>query len=199
MEIRIMSLSLDRAAIDAFYAREGIRLDTSITYLAGVYEDETLLALGGIAGNAIRSLAVSDMSRGEGLLPMLVTHLYQKLRDEGVPNVFVVTKPKYAPLFSSLCFLRTCAHYGRGSAGKPSRRAVLLFRCAAESRSRYHHECRPVHKRASVSCGNRRKTLRSLACTRAVQGCGARPRRRPFSVGAGGLFAPSQRVCCTGW
>lgn len=104
MEIRMMSLSLDRAAIDAFYAREGIRLDTSITYLAGVYEDETLLALGGIAGNAIRSLAVSDMSRGEGLLPMLVTHLYQKLRDEGVPNVFVVTKPKYAPLFSSLCF-----------------------------------------------------------------------------------------------
>lgn len=104
MEIRTVSLSLDRAVIDAFYGRAGIRLDTSVTYLAGVYEGDGLLALGGIAGNAIRSLAVDDAARGEGLLPVLVSHLYQKLRDEGVPNVFVVTKPKYASLFSSLCF-----------------------------------------------------------------------------------------------
>lgn len=104
MEIRAMSLSLDRAAIDGLYARANIRLDTAVTYLAGVYEGDALLALGGVAGNAIRSLAVDDASRGEGLLPMLVSHLYQKLRDEGAENVFVVTKPKYAPLFSSLCF-----------------------------------------------------------------------------------------------
>ena len=104
MEIRTLDLIRDRAAIDAFYARAGIRLDAGITYLCGAFESETPLALGGVAGDAIRSLAVADSSQGEGLLPMLVTHLYQKLKSEGLDNVFIVTKPAYAPLFASLCF-----------------------------------------------------------------------------------------------
>lgn len=104
MEIRSVSLKDDRAAIDAFYARAGIRLDAAVDSLCGAYEDETLLALGGTAGNAIRSLAVDPSVRGEGLLPLLVTHLYKKLKNEGEQNVFVVTKPEYAPLFASLCF-----------------------------------------------------------------------------------------------
>ena len=104
MEIRSLSLKHDAARIDAFYARVGIRLDRGVSAVYGVFEGETLLALGGIAGNAIRSLAVDENRQGEGILPLLVTHLYQTLRDAGVSNVFVVTKPAYAPLFSSLCF-----------------------------------------------------------------------------------------------
>ncbi len=104
MEIRSLSLLRDKAEIDLFYARAGIRLDRSVTALYGVFEEETLLALGGIAGNAIRSLAVEESRQGEGILPFLITHLYQTLKDKGVWNVFVVTKPQYAPLFSSLCF-----------------------------------------------------------------------------------------------
>lgn len=104
MEIRTLDLTRDRAAIDAFYSRAGIRLDAGITRLAGVFEDETVLALGGIAGDAIRSLAVASEAQGEGILPMLTTHLYQELKRGGVDNVFVVTKPAYAPLFASLCF-----------------------------------------------------------------------------------------------
>lgn len=104
MEIRSLSLKQDMASIQAFYARAGIRLDRGVTALYGVYEGETLLALGGIAGNAIRSLAVDESRQGEGILPLLVTHLYQSIKERGVSNVFVVTKPEYAPLFSSLCF-----------------------------------------------------------------------------------------------
>ncbi len=104
MEIRSLSLKHDQAVIAAFYAHAGIRLDRAVTALCGAYEDDTLLALGGIAGSAIRSLAVDEMRQGEGILPALVTHLYQTLKDNGVKNVFVVTKPAYAPLFSSLCF-----------------------------------------------------------------------------------------------
>ena len=104
MEIGSLSLKRDSALIDAFYARAGIRLDRAVSALYGVYEGETLLALGGIAGNAIRSLAVDESRQGEGILPLLVTHLYKTLRGNGVSNVFVVTKPAYAPLFSSLCF-----------------------------------------------------------------------------------------------
>ena len=104
MEIRSLSLKQDQAVIAAFYARAGIRLDRAITALYGAYEGETLLALGGIAGSAIRSLAVDESRQGEGILPALVTHLYHTLKDNGVKNVFVVTKPTYAPLFSSLCF-----------------------------------------------------------------------------------------------
>jgi len=104
MEIRSLSLKHDQAVIAAFYARAGIRLDRAVTALYGAFEGETLLALGGIAGSAIRSLAVDESRQGEGILPALVTHLYQTIRDSGVKNVFVVTKPQYAPLFSSLCF-----------------------------------------------------------------------------------------------
>ena len=104
MEIRSLSLKNDVASINAFYSRAGIRLDRGVTAVYGAYEGETLLALGGIAGNAIRSLAVDSSHQGEGILPALVTHLYQTMKDDGVANVFVVTKPQYAPLFSSLCF-----------------------------------------------------------------------------------------------
>ena len=104
MEIRSLSRKHDQAMIDAFYARAGIRLDRGVTALYGAFESDTLLALGGIAGSAIRSLAVDESRQGEGILPALVTHLYQTIRDTGVKNVFVVTKPQYAELFSSLCF-----------------------------------------------------------------------------------------------
>lgn len=104
MEIRSLSLKRDQSMIDAFYARAGIRLDRCVTALYGAFEGDTLLALGGIAGSAIRSLAVDESRQGEGILPALVTHLYQTLRDSGVKNVFVVTKPQYSPMFSSLCF-----------------------------------------------------------------------------------------------
>ena len=104
MEIRSLSLKHDQPMIEAFYARAGIRLDRGVSALYGAFEGETLLALGGIAGNAIRSLAVEPSRQGEGILPALVTHLYQTIKDGGASNVFVITKPVYAPLFSSLCF-----------------------------------------------------------------------------------------------
>ena len=104
MEIRSLSLKHDQPMIEAFYARAGIRLDRGVSALYGAFEGETLLALGGIAGNAIRSLAVEESRQGEGILPVLVTHLYQTIKDGGASDVFVITKPVYAPLFSSLCF-----------------------------------------------------------------------------------------------
>lgn len=104
MEIRSLSLKHDQPMIEAFYARAGIRLDRGVSALYGAFEGETLLALGGIAGNAIRSLAVEESRQGEGILPVLVTHLYQTIKDGGASNVFVITKPAYASLFSSLCF-----------------------------------------------------------------------------------------------
>ncbi|MDD4312433.1 MAG: [citrate (pro-3S)-lyase] ligase [Eubacteriales bacterium] len=104
MEIRSLSLKRDQAMIDSFYVRAGIRLDRGVTALYGAFEGETLLALGGIAGNAIRSLAVEESRQGEGILPALVTHLYQQMRENDITNVFVITKPQYTELFSSLCF-----------------------------------------------------------------------------------------------
>ena len=104
MEIRSLSLKQDQPMIEVFYARAGIRLDRGVSALYGAFEGETLLALGGIAGNAIRSLAVEESRQGEGILPVLVTHLYQTIKDGGASNVFVITKPAYASLFSSLCF-----------------------------------------------------------------------------------------------
>lgn len=129
MEIRSLSRTKDAAQISAFYARAGIRLDSCVSALYGVYEGETLIALGGVAGNAIRSLAVDNSRQGEGVLPMLVTHLYQEIKDTGRDNVFVVTKPEVAPLFASLCF-QPLAQTGKASLLESSRTALSRYLAA---------------------------------------------------------------------
>ncbi len=129
MEIRSLSLRMDRAVIDAFYSRAGIRLDRCVTELYGVYEGENLIALGGLAGSTIRSLAVDESRRGEGILPLLITHLYRTLKDKGVTNVFVATKPQYAPFFTSLCFYE-CAHTEDAVLLESSRDALARYLAA---------------------------------------------------------------------
>jgi citrate lyase synthetase len=91
--------------------RAGIRLDRCVTALYGVYEGETLLALGGTAGSAIRSLAGGRGLSGRGAFAAARDASVPALKDVGVQNVFVNNKPRYAELFSSLCF--TNAHARR--------------------------------------------------------------------------------------
>ena len=90
---------------DLLLRSAGIRRDASLEYIAGVTDDAgRLLAVGGFAGNTLRSLAVDPGAQGEGLLAALLSHLIEKLSALGRFDLFVTTKPSMASRFSALGF-----------------------------------------------------------------------------------------------
>lgn len=104
MELARLSLTRDRALAEAFLARAGLRYEEDLTYLAGLYDGDALVAVGGSAGSVIKCLAVAEERRGEGLLNTLVSHLYARLVESGAANVYLFTKPENRDTFRSLGF-----------------------------------------------------------------------------------------------
>lgn len=89
--------------------QQGIALDQHLDYTCGLYDDEeNLVATGSFFGNTLRCLAVSDNHQGEGLLPMVVTHLSELLAQQGVYELFVYAKYTSAKFFRSMGFSEIC-------------------------------------------------------------------------------------------
>ena len=90
---------------DDLLQSEGIRRDASLEYAAGVTDGAgRLIAVGGFAGNTLRSIAVAREAQGGGLLAALLSHLIEKLTALGRLDLFVYTKPSMASRFSALGF-----------------------------------------------------------------------------------------------
>ena len=106
-EIRQIPLSVARykAAVDAFLADNGLRLD-AVDYYAGVYriDSDELLAAGGLNCNVIKCIAVSDRLRDEGMSNRLVSHLISVANERGYKSVKLFTKPENRAIFESLSF-----------------------------------------------------------------------------------------------
>lgn len=104
-EVRTIPMSLRscREEAGAFLARFGLRLD-SMDYYAGVYEGDRLLCAGGYEGSVVKCIAADPETRGLGLTNLLMSHLLSRLRESGVSNVFVFTKPENRDIFESLSF-----------------------------------------------------------------------------------------------
>ena len=106
-EIRQIPLSVARykAAVEAFLADNGLRLD-AVDYYAGVYriDSDELLAAGGLDRNVIKCIAVSDRLRDEGMSNRLVSHLISVANERGYKSVKLFTKPENRAIFESLSF-----------------------------------------------------------------------------------------------
>lgn len=106
-EIRQLPLSIARykAMVEAFLATNGLRLD-DVDFYAGVFriDDDQLLAGGGLAGNVIKCIAVSDTLRDEGMSNRLVSHLISTANERGYKSVKLYTKPENRAIFESLSF-----------------------------------------------------------------------------------------------
>ena len=93
------------AQAEELLAREGIRKDPNLDYLAGAYtSDGTLVAVGGCFSNTLRCLAVDSAYRGEGIMPILVSHLIQYEFNKGHTHLFLYTKLDNADIFTSMSF-----------------------------------------------------------------------------------------------
>ena len=100
-----LSVGMFRRKVEAFLAENGLRLEPVDRYVVLTREgSDEILAGGGLMGDIIQCLAVSESLRGEGLMGRLVSHLLTLAAEAGHQNVKVFTKPENEAIFTDLGF-----------------------------------------------------------------------------------------------
>ena len=101
-----LSLNSVRRRVEAFLSANGLRLAPLDRYVV-ISRDEDgdeILAGGGLDGNVIKCVAVSEAARSEGLMNILVSRLIALGREDGRESVKAFTKPENVGIFKSLGF-----------------------------------------------------------------------------------------------
>lgn len=101
-----LSLNSVRRRVEAFLAANGLRLAPLDRYVVVTRDEDgdEILAGGGLDGNVIKCVAVSESARSEGLMIILVSRLIAIAREEGRESVKAFTKPENEGIFKSLGF-----------------------------------------------------------------------------------------------
>lgn len=101
-----LSLNSVRRRVEAFLAANGLRLAPLNRYVVVTRDEDgdEILAGGGLDGNVIKCVAVSESARSEGLMNILVSRLIVIAREEGRESVKAFTKPENEGIFKSLGF-----------------------------------------------------------------------------------------------
>lgn len=101
-----LSLNSVRRRVEAFLAANGLRLAQLDRYVVVTRDEDgdEILAGGGLDGNVIKCVAVSESARSEGLMNILVSRLIAIAREEGRESVKAFTKPENEGIFKSLGF-----------------------------------------------------------------------------------------------
>lgn len=101
-----LSLNSVRKRVEAFLSSNGLRLATLERYVV-ISRDEDgdeIIAGGGLDGNVIKCVAVSEAARSEGLMNILVSRLIAIAHEEGHGSVKAFTTPANEDIFKSLGF-----------------------------------------------------------------------------------------------
>lgn len=92
------------AEITRFLRANSLSIDTTVEIFITVTRDEELIACGGIAGNIIKCVAISESARGEGLALTLATELINLAFERQCTNLFIYTKSANEALFKECGF-----------------------------------------------------------------------------------------------
>lgn len=101
-----LSLNSVRKRVESFLSSNGLRLAALERYVV-ISRDEDgdeIIAGGGLDGNVIKCVAVSEAARSEGLMNILVSRLIAIAHEEGHESVKAFTKPANEDIFRSLGF-----------------------------------------------------------------------------------------------
>ena len=127
-----LSLNSVRRRIEAFLSANGLRLAQLDRYVVVTRDEDAdeILAGGGLDGNVIKCVAVSESARSEGLMNILVSRLIAIAREEGRESVKAFTKPENEGIFKSLGFTLLASSpkailMENGSGGLPEYRKYL--------------------------------------------------------------------------
>ncbi|AJJ11393.1 [citrate (pro-3S)-lyase] ligase [Yersinia rohdei] len=92
------------AEITGFLRENDLNIDTTVEVFITVNLNEKLVACGGIAGNIIKCVAISEQVRGEGLALILATELVNLAYERHHSHLFIYTKTKNENLFKACGF-----------------------------------------------------------------------------------------------
>ena len=127
-----LSLNSVRRRVEAFLAANGLRLAPLDRYVVVTRDEDgdEILAGGGLDGDVIKCVAVSESARSEGLMNILVSRLIAIAREEGRESVKAFTKPENEGIFKSLGFALLASSpkailMENGSGGLPEYRKYL--------------------------------------------------------------------------
>lgn len=127
-----LSLNSVRRRVEAFLTANGLRLAPLDRYVVVTRDEDgdEILAGGGLDGNVIKCVAVSEAARSEGLMNILVSRLIAIAREEGRESVKAFTKPENEGIFKSLGFTLLASSpkailMENGSGGLPEYRKYL--------------------------------------------------------------------------
>ncbi len=100
-----LSVKSQRSQVENFLAANSLRLET-VDYYAGVFENEgcEMLAGGGVQGNVLKCIAVSDKLRDTGMSLKLISHLLSTAQASGFNELKVFTKPENQKIFENESF-----------------------------------------------------------------------------------------------
>ena len=99
-----LSVPLFRKKVESFLKTNGLRLEKVNLYMAIQDADENILAGGGLDGDTIKCIAVSEKARSGGLAVPLISRLISVAAQQGHTNVKVFTKPENTAIFERLGF-----------------------------------------------------------------------------------------------
>ena len=86
-------------------ARYSLGLDNDVEHIIEAREEDgSLVACGGLAGNVLKSIAISDAVRGGGFALTLMTELISTAWEMERHNLFLYTKPENEMLFAQCGF-----------------------------------------------------------------------------------------------
>ncbi|WGE90065.1 [citrate (pro-3S)-lyase] ligase [Actinobacillus arthritidis] len=126
------------AEIIAFLAQNNLSLDKQIEAFVLAYnEQDQIVACGGLAGNIIKCVAISETYRGEGLALKLASELIDLAYSYQRSELFIFTKPEYESLFHACGFYTISTAYPH---------VVLL----ENSRTRLTKQCEKWHNNKVV-------------------------------------------------
>lgn len=91
--------------VDRLLAEQGIQRDNHLGYICGIYDhNKKLIATGSTFQNTLRCMAVSESHKGEGLMNIIISHLFHYLHGQGYDHLFMYTKSAASCLFTQLGF-----------------------------------------------------------------------------------------------
>ncbi len=101
-----LSLGSVRRKVETFLSANGLKLAPLDRYVVITRDEDSdeILAGGGLDGDVIKCVAVSESARSEGLMNSLVSRLIAIAREEGRESVKAFTKPENEGIFKSLGF-----------------------------------------------------------------------------------------------
>lgn len=145
------------AEIAHFLKENDLSVDTTVEVFITVSRDDRLIACGGIAGNIIKCVAISESVRGEGLALTLATELINLAWERHCTHLFIYTKTEYEALFKQCSFSTIASVPGvmvlmENSATRLKRYAESLATLRHEGRNwLYCDERQSFHARPSLS------------------------------------------------